>query len=89
MTGQNQPLSGIRVLDLSRYIAGPHCALMLGDLGADTFVKVETPGGDPSRGSGPHVEGESTYFMALNRSKRGIVVDLPTLRSSLRKQISL
>jgi crotonobetainyl-CoA:carnitine CoA-transferase CaiB-like acyl-CoA transferase len=50
---------------------------MLGDMGADV-VKVETPGGDPSRDSGPYVEGESTYFMALNRSKRGIVVDLRT-----------
>lgn len=77
MTDGIQPLSGLRVLDLSRWIAGPHCALMLGDMGADV-VKVETPGGDPSRDSGPYVAGESTYFMALNRSKRGIVVDLRT-----------
>lgn len=77
MTDRVQPLAGLRVLDLSRWIAGPHCALMLGDMGADV-VKVETPGGDPSRESGPHIEGESTYFMALNRSKRGIVVDLRT-----------
>lgn len=68
------PLSGVRVIDMSRWIAGPHAALILGDLGADV-VKVESPGGDPSRLSGPHVHGESTYFMALNRSKRGVVVD--------------
>lgn len=51
MIEQTQSLSGVRVLDLSRWIAGPHCALMLGDMGADV-VKVETPGGDPSRDSG-------------------------------------
>jgi crotonobetainyl-CoA:carnitine CoA-transferase CaiB-like acyl-CoA transferase len=50
---------------------------MLGDMGADV-VKVETPSGDPSRDSGPFVQGESTYFMALNRSKRGIVIDTRT-----------
>jgi crotonobetainyl-CoA:carnitine CoA-transferase CaiB-like acyl-CoA transferase len=72
MTGL--PLDGIRVLDMSRWIAGPHAALMMGDMGAD-IVKVESPAGDPSRLSGPHVNGESTYFMALNRSKRGIVID--------------
>jgi crotonobetainyl-CoA:carnitine CoA-transferase CaiB-like acyl-CoA transferase len=77
MTDRVQALSGLRVLDLSRWIAGPHCALMLGDMGADV-VKVETPGGDPSRDSGPYVNGESTYFMALNRSKRGMVVDTRT-----------
>lgn len=70
-----RPLSGYRVLDLSRWIAGPHAALIMGDMGADV-VKVETPAGDPSRLSGPHIKGESTYFMALNRSKRGIVLDL-------------
>lgn len=68
------PLSGIRVLDMSRWIAGPHAGLILGDMGADV-VKVETPAGDPSRLSGPHVNGESTYFMALNRNKRGVTVD--------------
>ncbi|MCS3844033.1 CaiB/BaiF CoA-transferase family protein [Microbacterium sp. AK031] len=68
------PLHGIRVLDISRWIAGPHAGLILGDMGADV-VKVETPSGDPSRLSGPHVNGESTYFMALNRNKRGVTVD--------------
>lgn len=75
MMSQQRPLSGYRVLDLSRWIAGPHAALIMGDMGADV-VKIETPAGDPSRLSGPHISGESTYFMALNRSKRGVVLDL-------------
>jgi crotonobetainyl-CoA:carnitine CoA-transferase CaiB-like acyl-CoA transferase len=68
-------LQGIRVLDLSRVIAGPYCAMLLGDLGADV-VKLERPGrGDESRavrGDG----GMNAVFAALNRNKRGIVVDL-------------
>lgn len=69
------PLAGLRVIDLSRWIAGPHAALMMGDMGAEV-VKIESPQGDPSRGSGPFVNGESTYFMALNRSKRGMALNL-------------
>ncbi len=75
-----RPLDGIRVLDLSRVLAGPYCTQYLGDLGADV-VKVEPPGpGDETRGWGPPFvgddEGESVYFMAANRSKRGITLDL-------------
>lgn len=69
------PLDGIRVVDLTRYVAGPLAAMTLGDLGADV-VKVETAGGDPARESGPFVDGESTYFMASNHSKRGLSLDL-------------
>lgn len=69
------PLDGIRVVDLTRYVAGPLAAMTLGDLGADV-VKVETAGGDPARESGPFVDGESTYYMASNHSKRGIALDL-------------
>jgi formyl-CoA transferase len=71
------PLDGVRVLDLSRILAGPYCSMMLADLGADV-VKVERPGsGDPTRSWGPpFVEGESTYFLAANRGKRSICVDL-------------
>jgi crotonobetainyl-CoA:carnitine CoA-transferase CaiB-like acyl-CoA transferase len=70
-------LDGIRVLDLSRVLAGPYCAQALGELGA-TVIKVEPPGlGDDTRGWGPEVgDGESAYFLATNRNKRGIVVDL-------------
>jgi len=68
-------LAGLRVLDLSRFIAGPYCAQLLGDQGADV-VKVERPnGGDDTRGVHPQVEGESLYFMAFNRNKRGVTLD--------------
>ena len=68
-------LEGIRVLDLSRVISGPHCCMILGDLGAEV-IKVEKPGsGDMSRENYPKVQNESTYFMAHNRSKKGITLD--------------
>ncbi len=71
------PLDGVRVLDLTRALAGPYCTLMLGDMGADV-VKIELPGsGDETRGWGPpFVEGESSYFMSINRNKRSVTVDL-------------
>lgn len=74
------PLSDIVVLDLSRALAGPHAAQMLGDLGA-RVIKVEHPdGGDESRGWGPPFVGPdhdiSTYFLAANRNKQSIAVDL-------------
>ena len=69
-------LEGIRVLDLSRVIAGPYCATLMGDLGADV-VKVERPGrGDDLRTA--HGDGMSAAFAAINRNKRGIAVDLQT-----------
>jgi glutaryl-CoA transferase len=73
------PLSGVRVLDLSRVLAGPLCTMVLGDLGAD-IVKVERPdGGDDTRGWGPPFAGEdAAYFLSLNRNKRSVVVDLKT-----------
>jgi crotonobetainyl-CoA:carnitine CoA-transferase CaiB-like acyl-CoA transferase len=84
-------LDGIRIVDLSRYIAGPYCAMLLGDMGADV-VKVEPPGrGEQSRGFGPFVEGESLYSMVFNRNKRSLTLDLRSdagkdiLRSLLRK----
>ncbi|MGD2048539.1 MAG: CoA transferase [Chloroflexota bacterium] len=74
-----QPLDGIHVVDLTEALAGPVCSMLLGDLGADV-VKVERPGrGDQARGYGPpFVEGESAYFMSLNRNKRSLTLDLAT-----------
>jgi crotonobetainyl-CoA:carnitine CoA-transferase CaiB-like acyl-CoA transferase len=70
------PLDGIRVVDLSRVLAGPFCGALLGDLGADV-VKVEDPAaGDESRTWPPHRDGESAGYLINNRNKRGIVVDL-------------
>ncbi len=71
------PLDGIRVLDCTRVLAGPLCAMLLGDLGADV-IKVEQPGrGDETRAWGPpFVGGESTYFWAANRNKRSLTLDL-------------
>ena len=74
-----QPLKDIFVVDLTEALAGPFCGMMLGDLGADV-VKVERPGkGDQARGYGPpFAEGESAYFMALNRNKRSLTLNLAT-----------
>lgn len=69
------PLAGVRVIDLSRNIAGPLCTMVLGDLGADV-IKVERPdGGDESRNHATE-SGVSPYFSALNRNKRSICLDL-------------
>jgi crotonobetainyl-CoA:carnitine CoA-transferase CaiB-like acyl-CoA transferase len=71
------PLEGIKVVDLTRILAGPFCTMALADAGADV-VKVEQPGkGDDTRGWGPpFVEGESCYFLAVNRGKRSVTLDL-------------
>ena len=76
------PLTGLVVVDLTRALAGPHAAMMLGDLGAEV-IKVENPlGGDDTRGWGPpfvdpeHGERESTYFLCANRNKKSVTLDL-------------
>lgn len=71
-------LSGVRVLDLSRVLAGPLCTMILGDLGAD-IIKVERPGvGDDTRGWGPPFDasGRSAYYLSINRNKLGVAADL-------------
>ncbi|MHC4946267.1 MAG: CaiB/BaiF CoA transferase family protein [Planctomycetota bacterium] len=71
------PLSGIRVLDLSRILAGPHCTMLLGDLGAEV-IKVERPGiGDDTRTWGPpFAGGEAAYYLCCNRNKKSVAIDL-------------
>jgi len=71
-------LDGVRVLDLSRVLAGPYCTMLLGDLGADV-LKVERPGeGDETRAWGPPFDarGESAYYLSINRNKLGVTADL-------------
>src|SRR5687767_10724093 len=76
-TNSTMPLSGIRVLDLGRHLAGPTCAMWLGDLGADV-VKIENPQrGEDGRAAGPpFYRGESAFFLAANRNKRSLGLDL-------------
>src|SRR3979409_2408140 len=75
------PLSGVRIVDLTRALAGPYCTLLLGDMGADV-IKIELPGsGDETRQWGPpFVEDESSYFMSVNRNKSSVVLDLKSDR---------
>ncbi len=79
MSDHGGALDGIRVLDLTRVLAGPYCTMFLGDLGAEV-VKVEQPGiGDDTRGWGPpFAAGESAYFLSVNRNKKSLTVDLKT-----------
>src|SRR5262249_9009517 len=71
----DQPLTGIRVIDLTRVLSGPFSTMLLADMGADV-VKIETPQGDTVRGQGELVNGLSWYFASVNRNKRSVVLDL-------------
>jgi crotonobetainyl-CoA:carnitine CoA-transferase CaiB-like acyl-CoA transferase len=75
------PLSGIRVLDFSRVLAGPHCTRMLSDMGADV-IKLEPPDGDLTRYASPRINGLSAYFVQQNSGKRNISIDLSTPQGS-------
>ena len=70
------PLNGVKVLDLTRVLAGPYATMVMSDLGAEV-IKVERPeGGDMARGTGPFVDGQSSYFMSINRGKKSVILDL-------------
>jgi formyl-CoA transferase len=72
------PLDGLRVVDLTRVVAGPFCTMMLGDMGAEV-LKIEEPRhGDDSRGWAPFIGGTGSFFLALNRSKKSVALDLKT-----------
>jgi len=76
VTRSKGPLTGVRVLDLTRVLAGPFCAMLLGDMGAEV-IKIEEPGkGDDTRSWPPFAGGEATYFMAVNRNKRSMTLNL-------------
>jgi crotonobetainyl-CoA:carnitine CoA-transferase CaiB-like acyl-CoA transferase len=76
MTPPSVSLEGIRVLDLSRVLAGPFCGMLLSDLGADVIKIEDTASGDESRTWPPHKDGESAAFLVINRNKRDMTLDL-------------
>jgi len=85
-----KPLDGIRVLDLTRVLAGPFCAMMLGDMGAEV-IKIEEPGkGDDTRSWPPFSGGEATYFMAVNRNKQSLTLNLkaPEAKTIVRRLVT-
>src|SRR5438309_224441 len=78
--GPARALDGVRVLELAHLLAGPYCSMVLADLGAEV-IKVENPrGGDLSRLMAPFIDGESAGFLALNRNKKSVALDLKSER---------
>src|SRR3989338_704762 len=78
MNSAKPPLCGLRILDLTQFLAGPFCTQILGDLGAE-ILKIEPQAGDPTRALPPYFyKGESAYFLAINRTKLSLVLDLST-----------
>src|SRR4051794_40657764 len=76
MNDRSGSLADIKVVDASRVLGGPYTGQILGDHGADV-IKIEPPAGDETRGWGPpFLDGTASYFLGLNRNKRGMVVDL-------------
>jgi crotonobetainyl-CoA:carnitine CoA-transferase CaiB-like acyl-CoA transferase len=72
------PLDGLRIIDLTRVVAGPFCTMMLGDMGAEVLKIEEPKHGDDSRAWAPFIEGTGSFFLALNRSKKSVALDLKT-----------
>ena len=83
------PLHGLKVIDLTRVLAGPYCAMLLGDMGAEV-LKIEEPvHGDDTRAWAPFQDGVSTFFLGMNRSKKSVALDLkvPEGAEALRRLI--
>ncbi len=86
------PLAGVKVLELAQIMAGPTCGMLLADLGADVIKVERVPGGDDTRAMNrPSVAGESAAFMAMNRNKRGVALNLkvPAARDALKRMAAL
>jgi crotonobetainyl-CoA:carnitine CoA-transferase CaiB-like acyl-CoA transferase len=74
--GADRPLTGLKVIDLTRVLAGPLCTMLLGDMGAEV-IKIEDPRhGDDTRDWAPFVDGWSTYYLSVNRNKKSVAIDL-------------
>src|ERR1043166_4137163 len=86
-----QPLEGLTVLDLTRVLSGPYCTMLLADMGA-RVIKIEQPGkGDDTRAWGPpFLDGESAYFLSINRNKESVTLDFkaPAARAVLERLIA-
>ena len=85
------PLAGVKVLELAQIMAGPTCGMLLADLGADVIKVERVPGGDDTRMMNrPSVNGESAAFMAMNRNKRGIALNLklPAAQAALKRMVA-
>src|SRR6185437_11314935 len=78
------PLVGLRILEIGHYIAAPFCTRVLADLGAEV-IKIEPPGGDPFRGWGAAVEGNSVWFSVHGRNKMSVVLDLKRDHEAVRR----
>src|SRR3954447_20529972 len=72
------PLAGLRIVDLTRVVAGPFCTMMLGDMGAEVLKIEEPKHGDDSRAWAPFIDGTGSFFLHLNRSKKSVALDLKT-----------
>ena len=83
------PLTGLRIVDLTRVVAGPFCTMMLGDMGAEVLKIEEPKHGDDSRAWAPFIDGTGSFFLALNHSKKSVTLDLKTPEgaSALRRLI--
>ena len=74
---EQQPLSGIKIVDATSVLTGPYCTMLLGDMGAEV-IKIEPIEGDMIRNGPPFIKGESAYFLYTNRNKKGITLNLKT-----------